>query len=119
VDRAELYRRIDARSEAMVREGLLAELRGLRERGYPPDLRAFNAIGYKEAGDCLDGRLADADLGAEVARATRRYAKRQLVWLRNQGDRARHFEVAFDDVDAARDVAMRLFGHVATRHGNG
>lgn len=85
VDRDELYRRIDSRTAAMVEEGLLGELAALRERGYGPGAKAFMAIGYREAGACLDGDLDEANLGPEIARATRRYAKRQLTWLRNQG----------------------------------
>jgi tRNA dimethylallyltransferase len=84
VDRDELYRRIDERCAAMVETGLLEELEGLRAAGYDPSLKAFDAIGYREAGMVLDGKLARADLAATIARATRRYAKRQLVWLRGQ-----------------------------------
>lgn len=80
-----LYERIDRRSAAIVEAGLLEELAALRERGFAADLRAFDAIGYREAGLCLDGRLERPELIPSVARATRRYAKRQLVWLRGQG----------------------------------
>ena len=64
--------------------GLLDELAGLRAAGYAADSKAFAAIGYLEAGLCLDGRLAAEDLTAVVARATRNYAKRQLIWIRGQ-----------------------------------
>lgn len=84
LEREELYARIDRRSAEMVGAGLVAELAALRDEGYAPDLTAFDAIGYREAGLCLDGRLAEADLVAAVAQATRNYAKRQLIWIRGQ-----------------------------------
>lgn len=104
--REQLYRRIAERSETMVRAGLVEELRGLRERGYAAKLRAFDAIGYREAGMCLDGRLAPDELVAAVTRSTRRYAKRQLVWLRAQ---ASCIPVAAGDVDGAVRIAQELF----------
>jgi len=104
--REELYRRIDARSEAMVRGGLLEELRVLRERGYAADLRAFDAIGYREAGLCLEGRLAREAFTSAVARSTRRYAKRQLVWLRGQ---ARCRPVSPHEIERAARIAAELF----------
>ncbi|TFH21163.1 MAG: tRNA (adenosine(37)-N6)-dimethylallyltransferase MiaA [Myxococcales bacterium] len=104
--RDELYRRIDARTESMVHGGLVDELRRLRNRGYAADLRAFDAIGYREAGLCLDGRLAAEDLVSAIARSTRRYAKRQLVWLRGQ---ARCRPVAPHDIEREARVAAELF----------
>lgn len=83
VPRDELNRRIDARATAMVVAGLLDEVRGLGRR-YDLGLKAFSAIGYREARACLRGELAEDDLAASIARATRAYAKRQRIWLRGQ-----------------------------------
>lgn len=114
--RPQLYRRIDERSRHMVDAGLVDELAALRARGYASDLKAFSAIGYREAGLCLDGALATSELGDEVARATRNYAKRQLVWLRGEGGAQ---PVASGDVTAARDAARAFFDLVAKRQGIG
>jgi tRNA dimethylallyltransferase len=84
--REDLYARIDQRSQEMVDGGLLEELAGLRGEGYAPGLTAFDAIGYREAGLCLDGELPRSELVASVAQATRNYAKRQLIWIRGQMD---------------------------------
>ncbi len=84
--REDLYERINARSQAMVAAGLLDEMAGLRARGFARDLSAFAAIGYREAGQCLDGTLATPDLAGAVAQSTRNYAKRQLIWIRGQMD---------------------------------
>jgi tRNA dimethylallyltransferase len=84
LERQELYARIDRRCQEMVDAGLLDELADLRAEGFAADLTAFDAIGYREAGMCLDGTLAREDLAAAVAQATRNYAKRQLIWIRGQ-----------------------------------
>jgi tRNA dimethylallyltransferase len=81
--RAELHRRIDARVEAMFAGGILEEARRLLERfgGRPPPKLP---IGYAEAVDCARGDLALAEAVRRVQAAHRRYARRQLVWLRQE-----------------------------------
>jgi tRNA dimethylallyltransferase len=79
----DLRMRIDARAVTMVEAGILAEVRGLGA-SYDLEAKAFSAIGYREARDCLRGRLPEGDLAGAIARATRAYAKRQRVWLRGQ-----------------------------------
>jgi tRNA dimethylallyltransferase len=107
-----LGRRIAERAQAMVENGLLDELAELRARGYPPDLKAFSAIGYREAGSCLDGLLPRASLISEIEHSTRRYAKRQRVWVRGQTDARR---VADGSFDAALALAEAFFESVAKR----
>ena len=112
VAKDELQRRIDERAARMVTEGLLDEVRALGER-FDLDAKAFSAIGYREARDCLRGRLAERDLAAAVARATRAYAKRQLVWLRGQMSTLAIPAAAHDDAEAA------ALSFLATRRGIG
>jgi tRNA dimethylallyltransferase len=88
-DRACLHQRINARFRAMLDAGLVAEVRGLRERyRLTPDLPSMRCVGYRQAWQFLDGAL-DADRLYETgAAATRQLAKRQLTWLRSwQGAR--------------------------------
>jgi tRNA dimethylallyltransferase len=61
--------------------GLLEEARTLLER-YPEDLRAFSAVGYREAFDVLAGRRSREDAAVRVALRTRQYARRQRTWFR-------------------------------------
>ena len=82
VPRAELYRRIDARVEAMLAVGLVEEVRGLLERGYGPELKPLGAIGYKEVCAHLAGQFSREEALCRIQQATRNYAKRQLTWLR-------------------------------------
>ncbi len=80
--RAELHRRIDARVQAMFRDGLLDEARALIERfgGPPPKL----PIGYDEAIACVRGEIPLAEAVRRVQVAHRRYARRQVIWLRKE-----------------------------------
>jgi tRNA dimethylallyltransferase len=79
--REELYRRIEARIEAMLARGWLAEVEGLLSR-YPPDLKPFKALGYRHLINFLKGRWTWEEALELLARDTRRYAKRQLTWFR-------------------------------------
>jgi tRNA dimethylallyltransferase len=83
-DRAELYRRIDARFDAMLAAGALEEVRALDARRLDPLLPAMKAHGVPWLRRHLAG---DLDLGeaAEGAKMdTKRYTKRQATWFRNQ-----------------------------------
>ena len=82
LERKALYARIDARCRRMIDEGLVDELRGLYERGYSSDVPALGSIGYREIGRYVRGEC-DLDAAvADMARATRHFAKRQLTWFR-------------------------------------
>ena len=81
-DRQTLYDRIDLRVEIMLREGLVEEIRSLLDSGIPAKCTAMQAIGYKEFVDALAGQGTIAEAAAQVQQSSRRYAKRQLTWLR-------------------------------------
>lgn len=82
--RAELYARCDARLAVMVEQGALDEVRAMEARGLDPSLPALKAVGYREFAAHLRGETT-LDQALEAARQeTRRYAKRQLTWFRNQ-----------------------------------
>ncbi|MCW5964223.1 MAG: tRNA (adenosine(37)-N6)-dimethylallyltransferase MiaA [Bryobacterales bacterium] len=77
-----LYRRLNARCEAMWQSGLLDEVRGLLAAGYSPSAKPFGAIGYKQALRVVQGSLDPEAALEEMQRDTRRYAKRQWTWFR-------------------------------------
>ncbi len=79
--REDLYRRIDHRVDAMIDAGFLSEVAGLLERGYGPDLKSMNAIGYRHLADHLLNRTDWAETVRTLKRDTRRYAKRQMTWF--------------------------------------
>jgi tRNA dimethylallyltransferase len=83
-DRAELYRRIDARFDAMLASGALDEVRALSRRGLDPALPAMKAHGVPWLIRHLAGEMALDAAADEGKRDTRRYTKRQATWFRHQ-----------------------------------
>ncbi|HAY22080.1 MAG TPA: tRNA (adenosine(37)-N6)-dimethylallyltransferase MiaA [Desulfobacterales bacterium] len=83
--REELYARIDCRVEAMLASGLVAEVQDLLKR-YSPRLKSLQSLGYRHIGGFLQGFLSWEEAVAQLKRDTRRYAKRQLTWLRSEPD---------------------------------
>ncbi len=80
--REELYKRIDARVDAMFSAGLAAEVRGLMEDGCLADDPGMKAIGYREFFEMRRGCLTFADVKELIKRDSRRYAKRQTTFFR-------------------------------------
>ncbi|MCF8506627.1 MAG: tRNA (adenosine(37)-N6)-dimethylallyltransferase MiaA [Caulobacter sp.] len=83
-DRADLYARSDARFDAMLAAGALDEVRSLLDKALNPDLPVMKAVGVRELQRHLAGELTLAAAADLARQETRRYAKRQLTWLRNQ-----------------------------------
>ncbi len=79
-----LYARCDARFEAMVGDGALEEVSRLVARDLDPVLPAMKALGVRELARHLAGEITLAEATELAQRETRRYAKRQLTWFRNQ-----------------------------------
>ncbi|MEM0930154.1 MAG: tRNA (adenosine(37)-N6)-dimethylallyltransferase MiaA [Pseudomonadota bacterium] len=84
--REALYRRCEARFEAMLARGALDEARVLAARGLAPDLPVMKALGVPELLAYLSGELSLEDAAASAKQETRRFAKRQMTWFRNQTD---------------------------------
>ncbi|MGA0599880.1 tRNA (adenosine(37)-N6)-dimethylallyltransferase MiaA [Caulobacter sp. KR2-114] len=94
--REALYARCDARLERMVAAGALDEVRALMARNLDPALPALKSVGYRELAAHLATSLETAIALAQ--QETRRYAKRQMTWFRNQtGDWPRLTAVAPED----------------------
>lgn len=86
-DRAVLHERIAARFDAMLRQGLIAEVEALRERfELNPDLPAMRCVGYRQTWLYLDREITRDDLRERGICATRQLAKRQMTWLRAMPD---------------------------------
>ena len=86
MDRASLYRRIDARVEAMFEAGLVEEVRTLALRGVPRTATSMQGIGYHELFPYLDGEAELSVCKEQVKTDTRHFAKRQLTWFRRERD---------------------------------
>ena len=79
-----LYARCDARLQAMLEAGVLAEVEALMARNLSPALPAMKAVGYREFAAHLQGEISLEDALAVAQMETRRYAKRQMTWMRGQ-----------------------------------
>ncbi len=84
MDRERLFDRINRRVDAMVRSGLEQEVGTLLAKGYSADLPSMRSLGYRHLTDALRGELEGVDAIRLFKRDTRRYAKRQFTWFRNQ-----------------------------------
>ena len=80
-DRAQLFARIEERTDAMLAAGWLAEVEGLVASGYTETCAAMNSLGYRELLGYLAGRTAWQETVDSIKQATRRFAKRQLTWF--------------------------------------
>jgi tRNA dimethylallyltransferase len=65
----------------MFRRGLLEETRELLKK-FSSNSQAFKAIGYRQAAECIEGRLAENEAIEDTKKQSRHYAKRQLTWFR-------------------------------------
>ena len=83
-DRAMLYERINARVDRMFAQGLVEEVRSLLAMGVTEKDTAMQAIGYKETAAALRGECTIEEAAEAIRLASRRYAKRQLSWLRGK-----------------------------------
>lgn len=81
--RPELYHRIEQRCDYMIQAGLIDEVKGLVEQGYRLDLPSMQSVGYRHAGLLLQGQMSLDNAVSLMKRDTRRLAKRQLTWFRN------------------------------------
>lgn len=81
-DREMLYSRINERVDIMVRQGLFDEVQALLDNGLSPESTAMQAIGYKEPAAYLRGETGRDEAIELIKLSSRRYAKRQLTWLR-------------------------------------
>lgn len=106
MNRERLYGRIDARVDTMFESGLVDEVETLLSSGIELSLTASQAIGYSECIDYLQGRIKlDDAIGSTKAR-TRRYAKRQLSWIKRDG-RANVLDMDVLSAEEAASVVLR------------
>jgi tRNA dimethylallyltransferase len=106
--REEMDRRIDRRVDEMLAAGLVGEVRALLAAGYSVDAPGMTATGYREIVRHLHGETTLDEAAAQIRRATRQYARRQLTWFRNQlpEDAVRVDATAPLDEQVARVIAV-------------
>jgi tRNA dimethylallyltransferase len=105
-ERGELNHRIAANVEEMFARGVEAEVAALPEEQTGPT--ASMTLGLREIRDLLREGMSRAEAQDSIIGATRRYAKRQMTWFRNQHDVAELDAGRFSDNEAAAEEILRL-----------
>jgi len=100
--------------DAMLAGGLVEEIRRILTAGVAPDAPGLDGVGYREVAAMLAGRLPERELREAIVVATRRYAKRQETWFRNQlrppgdGRREAGHVWTLDATESPRALAARI-----------
>jgi tRNA dimethylallyltransferase len=108
VEREDLRGRIDLRVDRMMEEGLVEEIGKLRDMGYGPEFKPMQSIGYKEINRYIDGEISLEKAVELIKRDTKRFAKRQMTWLRRDKE-INWFEIP-RDFDKALAASRAFFG---------
>ena len=118
--RAELYRRIDERVEAMVRAGLIDEVRALLAMGYSPELPSMSGIGYREMCEHVQleadsppakaGEIGLEQTAERIKLATHRFARHQNSWFKQSDPRIHWLEAGDGAAAAAERLLERELG---------
>ncbi len=116
-DREKLNQRITARTEHMLANGWLAEVKRLTESGLPEDAKPFDFIGYRELRAVLRGETSLDEARAAIQQATRQYAKRQATWFRREADV--HWFEGFGDDAEIQQRALRAVHEGVNATGSG
>lgn len=90
--REEIYRRVDARVDAMLKGGLVDEVRKLREK-YGRNSPARDSIGYRQVGQYLNGEMALEEAAERMKTETHRLVRRQNNWFRLKDERICWFNI--------------------------
>ena len=115
--REALYKRIDARVEAMMAAGFEEEVGGLMERGYGCDLPSMSGIGYREICTHLGGEMSLAEAVARTKTGTHRLVRHQNAWFKAGDERIRWTEAGDGAGEAAGEIAAEWLERV-TETGN-
>ncbi len=103
-----LYSRINLRTDIMINNGLIKEVRKLYNSGYSADLQSIKSIGYKELYDYFENKKTLEEVTGEIKQATRNYAKRQITWFKRNKD-AIWFDVSKQGTDEIVNNIISLY----------
>lgn len=102
VDKEPLWKRIEGRTQAMIRQGLVDEVKWLLKQGYQEGLKSMQSLGYRHVVQHLQGGLRLEEAVSMINRDTRQYAKRQMTWF------AADSEVEWYDSGDAGSIEERI-----------
>ncbi|MBZ5593588.1 MAG: tRNA (adenosine(37)-N6)-dimethylallyltransferase MiaA [Acidobacteriia bacterium] len=110
-----LYEKLDKRTRQMFEAGLIEEVRGILSRGFALAVKPFESHGYRQAIQFLNGELKLEEAIFYAQRNTRRYAKRQMTWFRQEPG-IEWFSGFGDDTGIQQAVLDRARGFLASSH---
>ncbi len=115
-EREKLYQQIDRRVDQMIADGLVDEVRRLKDRGLTEDHVSMKGLGYKELFPYLDGKCSLEEAVEIIKRDTRHFAKRQITWFKRESGIiwVNKNEFHYDD-DAILDYMLEQW-HIALRN---
>jgi tRNA dimethylallyltransferase len=98
----------------MFRRGLIEEVRQILASGVAATAKPFESLGYKQALDLLQGRVAYSETVASTQAETRRYAKRQMTWFRREAG-VRWFAGFGNDSMLQDTVLLHVSGELSSK----
>ena len=111
-ERDALYARLDARCGEMFESGLIEEVRHILSLGFAATSKPFESHGYKQALQLLQGELNPREALFYARRNTRRYAKRQVTWFRQE--RNVEWLCGFGQEQSIQEAALQMVGRFLT-----
>lgn len=109
-NRSTLYDRINHRVDLMMRKGLLREVEELCAAGIGRETTAMQAIGYKELYAAIEKECTVEEAVEAIKQGSRRYAKRQLTWLRKE-EGVRFLTVDGKDTESLAQEILTVINH--------
>jgi tRNA dimethylallyltransferase len=103
----DLYRKINARVDSMIKKGLVREVGNLLAMGYAENLKSMTSLGYKEITGYLRDKYTLEEAISLLKRNTRRYARRQMIWFRKD-KRIKWIDADSRDISYIRDEAGKI-----------
>ncbi|MDO4344424.1 MAG: tRNA (adenosine(37)-N6)-dimethylallyltransferase MiaA [Eubacteriales bacterium] len=110
-DRQKLYEKIERRVDDMLAQGLVEEVRSLKERGCTSDMVSMQGLGYKEILAYLEGECTLKEAVCRLKRDTRHFAKRQLTWFRRERNVVWLEKEEFPDENAILEYMLEVIEH--------
>lgn len=112
-----LYDRINRRVDLMVQEGLIDEVRKLKEEGYKKSMVSMQGIGYKEVFEYLEGNLSLEETIDTIKKDTRHFAKRQLTWFGREKEVTMIDKSRFQSEDEIVNYMLEVLKEKGIYHG--
>jgi tRNA dimethylallyltransferase len=106
IERKELYRRVDARLDEMIKSGFIDEVKKLMEMGYSLTLPAMSSIGYREIGQYLQGKMILEEAVYKMKTSTHRFIRNQYTWFKLKDERIKWFDIGKVRGDEIEEVVQ-------------